>query len=77
MVNRLVRQIFSDHWDAFSEEYGKNIREVVFHEVRKMIQCGSLENGFLEFKCNECGEIKRVGFTCKSRLCSLYLNLKR
>ncbi len=35
-----------------------------------MIQCGSLENGFLEFKCETCGEVKRVGFTCKSRFCS-------
>jgi hypothetical protein len=29
-----------------------------------------VENGFLEFKCDSCGETKKVGFTCKSRLCS-------
>lgn len=70
MVKGIVKQIFIDHWGPFTKEYAKNIREVVFHEVKKMIQCGSLENGFLEFKCDVCGETKRVGFTCKSRLCS-------
>ncbi len=69
MTKGVIKQIFIDHWDEFSKEHN-NIREVVFHEVSKMIQCGSLENGFLEFKCETCGEVKRVGFTCKSRLCS-------
>lgn len=70
MAKGIVKQIFIDHWGSFVKEYNNNIREVVFHEVEKMTQCGSLENGFLEFKCDVCGEIKRVGFTCKSRLCS-------
>ncbi|MBP2034216.1 hypothetical protein J2Z42_002955, partial [Clostridium algifaecis] len=35
-----------------------------------MINCGSLDNGFIEFKCENCGEIKRVGFRCKSRFCT-------
>ena len=70
MARGVIKQIFIDHWDDFTKKYGKNIRESVFHEVKKMMQCGSLENGFLEFKCDTCGETKKVGFTCKSRLCS-------
>jgi hypothetical protein len=70
MTKGMIKQIFIDHWDGFTKEYGNNIRESVFHEVKKMMKCGSLENGFLEFKCDTCGETKKVGFTCKSRLCS-------
>lgn len=70
MAKGIIKQIFIDHWDGFTKEYGNNIRESVFHEVKKMMQCGLLENGFLEFKCDSCGETKKVGFTCKSRLCS-------
>lgn len=69
MAKGIIKQIFIDHWDEFTKKYN-NIREVVFHEVNKIMKCGSLENGFLEFKCDTCGEVKRVGFTCKSRLCS-------
>jgi hypothetical protein len=70
MAKGIIKQIFIEHWDGFTKKYGNNIRESVFHEVKKMMQCGSLENGFLEFKCDSCGETKKVGFTCKSRLCS-------
>lgn len=69
MVRGIIKQIFRENWDEFVELYGHRIRPHVQKEVIKMIECGSLENGYIEFKCEACGEEKKVGFTCKSRLC--------
>jgi len=65
-----IKRIFKDHWDEFVKIEGYRIRKNVIKEVEKMINCGSLNNGYIEYKCEDCGEIKRVGFTCKSRFCT-------
>lgn len=68
---KIIQKIFEENWDAFVEEIGyENIREICHEEVEKIINCGKFENGYLEYTCGSCGEVKRVGFTCKSRLCS-------
>jgi len=68
---KIIQKIFEENWDAFVEEVGyENIREICHDEVDKIINCGKFENGYLEYTCGSCGEVKRVGFTCKSRLCS-------
>jgi hypothetical protein len=41
MAKGIIKQIFIEHWDGFKKKYGNNIRESVFHEVKKMMQCGS------------------------------------
>jgi len=46
------------------------IRQIVIEEVEKMINCGDIKKGYLEFSCNECGESKKVGFKCRSRFCT-------
>ena len=35
----------------------------------RMLTCGTPEAGFVRFRCETCGEMKTVPFTCKSRLC--------
>ena len=35
-----------------------------------MLNCGNPKNGFATYICLDCGERKRVGFSCKSRVCS-------
>jgi len=68
---KIIQKIFEENWDAFVDEIGyENIREICHEEVEKIINCGKFENGYLEYTCSSCGEVKRVGFTCKSRLCS-------
>jgi len=68
---KIIQKIFEENWDAFVETIGyENIREICHEEVEKIINCGKFENGYLEYTCGSCGEVKRVGFTCKSRLCS-------
>jgi hypothetical protein len=56
MSKGILKQIFKDHWDEFTYLYGHRIRKNVYHEMNKMLRCGSLENGFIEFKCVACGE---------------------
>jgi hypothetical protein len=70
MKKERIKHIFKDHWESFAERYNPRIRKNVFREVERMLGCGSLENGYIEYKCEDCGEIKRIGFTCKSRFCT-------
>lgn len=70
MGKKIIKKIFQDHWKGFVKLYGYKIRKVVFKEVEKMINCGSLSKGYLEFKCAACGEKKKVGFRCRSRFCT-------
>lgn len=70
MKKGILKQIFQDHWGGFIEKYSCRIRPVVFREVKKMLGCGSLENGYIEYKCPECDSTKKVGFRCRSRFCT-------
>lgn len=65
-----IKEIFADHWDAFSAAYSGFIRPVVEKEVRKVIGCGELENGFSFYVCPDCGRYKFVPFRCHSRFCN-------
>lgn len=65
-----IREIFNDYWEEFVELYGYKVRKVVFKEVEKMMNCGSLSNGYIEYSCVKCGETKKVAFRCKSRFCT-------
>ncbi|EQB87693.1 hypothetical protein M918_07530 [Clostridium sp. BL8] len=70
MKKTIIKEIFLDHWDRFKKLYRGKIRKNVIVEVEKMMNCGSLNNGFIEFICEACGKTKRLGFTCKSRFCN-------
>lgn len=65
-----IRQIFSDNWSWFKKKYRGRIRQAVLKDVEKMLKCGDLSNGYAEYTCDDCGEVKKVGFTCKSRFCT-------
>ncbi len=76
MQNETVRktnsfvQIFDDNWSDFKNRYPsyktKNYQDV----VTKMIGCGDVKFGYIEYGCMNCGEHRhRVAFTCKSQLC--------
>lgn len=62
-----LQKIFEENWDDFLKS--NTVRPVVDHEVRKVIGCGKIKNGFSLYEC-ECGNIKIVPFRCKSRLCN-------
>lgn len=64
-----LKDIFSDKWDAFLE-LGHPIRPAVLDNVAKIIHCGDPTLGHALYYCNDCGKVKYVGFTCKSRFCN-------
>lgn len=69
----LWQRIFAEHWDSFvvkyEQEQGQSIPEHWQENVERMLSCGDIRQGFYEYLCQDCGTTKKVGFTCKSRLC--------
>lgn len=70
MIKEKIRKILENHWKVFLKKYGKQIRKNVKNEVEKVLGCGDIRNGYIEFRCQECNISKKVGFTCKSRFCT-------
>lgn len=65
-----IKDIFNDHWDSFlTDNPNLNIRPVVHEEVEKMMNCGSISNGYAVYSCDHCDNFLFVPFTCKSRFC--------
>ena len=65
-----MRLILEDHWASFMSKYDKKIRPNVKAEVDKVLRCKDTRYGYIELKCEKCNEIKKIGFTCKSRFCT-------
>ena len=69
----LWQRIFAEHWDAFAATWRtQNGRSVPSHwaeNVKRMVGCGDIAVGYREYECEDCGTTKKVGFTCKSKLC--------
>ena len=69
-----IKQIIKDHFEGFWEKnqkkYPKEMRNDIYKEVKKMQGCGNEKDGFRAYICKLCGEIKKIGLTCKSKLCN-------
>lgn len=65
-----IKQIFTDHFQTFLEQYESKTRQVVIEDVQRMIDCGDLSKGYREYSCDTCNEVKKVAFRCKSRFCT-------
>jgi len=69
----LWQRIFAEHWDRFAREYereqGQAPPEHWQENVGRMLSCGDIREGYYEYACQDCGETRKIGFTCKSRLC--------
>jgi len=69
----LWQRIFAEHWESFvvkyEQEQGQPIPEHWQQNVERMLSCGDIEQGFYEYFCQDCGETRKVGFSCKSKLC--------
>jgi hypothetical protein len=67
---QMIKRIFQDHWEKYQGFHGDTLREVEIREVDRMLHCKDPERGFTSYRCPECGEVKILGFTCKSRMCT-------
>jgi hypothetical protein len=69
----LWQRIFAEHWAGFVAAYeAEHGRAVPAHweaNVRKMLACGDIRQGYYEYACPHCQQTRKIGFTCKSRLC--------
>jgi len=69
----LWQRIFAEHWEGFARGYereqGRPVPEHWQQNVERMLSCGDIREGYYEYFCQNCGRTKKVGFTCKSRLC--------
>ncbi len=64
------KQIFYDHWDAFKQFRPRFDNPDCNDSIRKMLNCGDPEEmGYAQYRCCQCGEIRRITFTCKSCFC--------
>jgi len=65
----VFKQIFIDYWAEFQKmdpEYQTEYYDTV---IKKMLGCGDPENGFVSYRCLQCGEVKKIPFSCKSSFC--------
>ena len=66
-----IKQIFNDHWDNFVIRNPElDIRQVIFDEVEKIINCGNPDYGYALYVCDHCKKFVKVPFRCKSRFCN-------
>jgi len=69
----LWQRIFAEHWDGFCalslREEGRPVPEHWRENVERMLSCGDIGEGYYEYYCQDCGATRKIGFTCKSRLC--------
>jgi len=62
MASGDIKRILFDNWDELLDRFGHRVRPVVVKEVKKILGCGSFENGYAEYTCSCCGEKKKVPF---------------
>jgi len=64
------KQIFYDHWDAFTLFQPRFDSPDYNDTIQKMLDCGDPNKmGFVQYRCCHCGQIRRIAFTCKSCFC--------
>lgn len=63
----ILQDIFKDHYEEIL--YILHPRKAVIDNVDKMINCGDPSHGGAFYGCPDCGKLKFVPHTCKSRFC--------
>ena len=68
--NITLREIFLLYWESYLIWRHDEVREVVKENVNKILACRTPLLGFHINKCNQCGKIRLVPHSCKSRFCN-------
>ena len=64
-----LTDIFANHWDEFFKQNKKWIRPVIIETINKILACRTPILGCHIYQCPECGKIKIIPHSCKSRFC--------
>ena len=62
-----IQKIFNDHYEEMI--YILHPRKAVIDNVNRMLNCGDPSFGGAFYGCPDCGELRFVPYTCKSRFC--------
>lgn len=62
-----LQKIFNDHYEEMI--YILHPRKAVIDNVNRMLNCGDPSFGGAFYGCPDCGELRFVPYTCKSRFC--------
>lgn len=69
----LFLSIVRDHWALLLPVLAKllpnSVSQAAITAMTKALKCRSEELGFIQYRCQYCGEMIRVAFACKSRCC--------
>ena len=69
----MLQQILQKHgYQALVAMVGRVPRcvwEAALSALEAMMTCRTAAAGFVRLRCESCGEMKTIAFTCKSRLC--------
>ena len=64
------KQIFYDRWDEFKQTHPRFDCPDYNDTIEKMLGCGDPDKmGYVQYRCCQCGEVRRIAFTCKSCFC--------
>lgn len=67
-----IKQIFIDNWDNFIVRNPElNIRQVVFDEVEKIMNCGNPDYGYALYVCEHCKNSLKFHFVANQDFATL------
>lgn len=66
LLYRLVERYWPE-LEALLDRRGQQLPRYVRDEFEGYLKCGRLEHGFLRVVCDECGDERLLGFSCKCR----------
>lgn len=62
MIKSKLRIILEDDWESFVK--------YIIRKSDPILKCKDIKYEYIELKCDKCNETKKMGFTCKSRVCT-------
>ena len=68
-IRHHLAAILAVHWLEFVQQYEQWIRPVVFENVCKVLACRTPVLGCHMYQCENCGLVKIIPHSCKSRFC--------
>lgn len=69
-MGNVLKDIFTENWESFKKKHRAYDTEYYDEIVKKMLGCGDPANGYIEYRCVNCGKDRRIiPFSCKCTFC--------
>jgi len=70
-VKKTLKYILSDKLQEYLNKFGSKLKDFnIVYMILSMLDCGDYKNGYMSYFCVNCKKIKRIKFSCRTRLCS-------